>query len=153
MCLELVNSFSNEIVALCIRQRREKLEYEWLRVESRSILFSHIYDVCCAAAAAVFGGVRLTFRPHINCLFSLRVVCLMLYMRFSSLIFTLFFVWCRKKMEIIECGCLDFHRMDSPLFTVLGDGSCSLLSPLLSRCHFQFDANRWAWEKYCWMVD
>lgn len=107
---------------------------------------------------AVFGGVQWVLSldslfstpTHINCLSffcvirRLRSLCVSC-MRFSSLIFTRFaiHIWCRKKVEIAECWRLDFHRMDSPLFTVLGDGSGALLSPLLSRCHIQFDANRW----------
>lgn len=147
MCLELVNSFFNEIVAeteVKKKKKRRLFEFGWLRVESRIILFSHIYDVCCVRCSVG----SLTFpSTHINRFFLLfsfsSPPCSVSYMWFSFLIFTR---WCRKKMEIIECWRVDLHRMDSPLFAILGDGSCSLLPSLFSCCHFQFNANRWEWK-------
>lgn len=66
MCLELVNSFFNEIVAeteVKKKKKRRLFEFGWLRVESRFILFSHIYDVCCVRCSVG----SLTFpSTHIN---------------------------------------------------------------------------------------
>lgn len=46
-------------------------------------------------------------------------------------------------MEIFEGGRVAVWRMDITLYTILGDGTRSLLSSLLSGAHIQLNVNRY----------
>jgi hypothetical protein len=78
-------------------------------------------DVLCCFCYSLF--MMKTQQTEVNFVFSVGTIC-------------------SKQMEIDERGSLVVYWMDFTLFAILGDGSSSIFSSLLSRHHIQLHANR-----------